>query len=117
MVTYTTILSKSTIKFWKWKDYRLLVKEKKKKTRRYDCDLSVSLSHMNYKNLINGVIISSTTEDIVGRYISIFFFGQQEPEIEYVEGYDELEEEEDIEDFGGFDMDDSLKGDHREKMY
>lgn len=25
----------------------------------------------------------------------------QEPEIEYVEGYEELEEEDDIEDFGG----------------
>ncbi|KAL9303464.1 hypothetical protein ACSQ67_020727 [Phaseolus vulgaris] len=27
---------------------------------------------------------------------------EEEPEVEYVEGYDELEEEEDIEDFGGF---------------
>lgn len=26
---------------------------------------------------------------------------KQEPEIEYVEGYEELEEEEDMEDFGG----------------
>lgn len=26
----------------------------------------------------------------------------QEPDIEYVEGYEELEEEEDIEDFGNF---------------
>ncbi|XP_057955985.1 uncharacterized protein LOC131149507 [Malania oleifera] len=33
---------------------------------------------------------------------------EEEPEIEYVEGYDELEEEEDIEDFGGFAMDESL---------
>lgn len=30
------------------------------------------------------------------------FWNGQEPEVEYVEGYDELEEEEDIEDFGGF---------------
>lgn len=34
---------------------------------------------------------------------------EEEPEIEYVEGYDELEEEEDMEDFGGFQMDGSLK--------
>lgn len=26
----------------------------------------------------------------------------QEPEVEYVEGYDELEEEDDMEDFAGF---------------
>lgn len=44
------------------------------------------------------------------------FCGQQEPEIEYVEGYDDLEEEEDIEDFGAFEMDDSLKGDLCVKM-
>eukprot|EP00262_Sarcandra_glabra_P010405 TRINITY_DN25685_c0_g1_i1.p1 TRINITY_DN25685_c0_g1~~TRINITY_DN25685_c0_g1_i1.p1 ORF type:complete len:302 (-),score=69.31 TRINITY_DN25685_c0_g1_i1:134-1039(-) len=38
---------------------------------------------------------------------------EEEPEIEYVEGYDELEEEEDMEDFGGgdFELDESLKGD------
>lgn len=35
----------------------------------------------------------------------------QELEVEYVEGYDELEEEEDIEDFGGFVKDESLKED------
>jgi hypothetical protein len=34
---------------------------------------------------------------------------QQEPEIEYVQGYDDLEEEDDIEDFGGFAIDESLK--------
>ncbi|MQM02843.1 hypothetical protein Taro_035613 [Colocasia esculenta] len=33
---------------------------------------------------------------------------EKEPEIEYVEGYDELQEEEDMEDFGGFVEDDSL---------
>lgn len=32
-----------------------------------------------------------------------------EPEIEYVQGYDDLEEEDDIEDFGGFAIDESLK--------
>ncbi|CAB4289136.1 unnamed protein product [Prunus armeniaca] len=32
---------------------------------------------------------------------------EEEPEIEYVEGYDELEEEDDIEDFAGFSMDNS----------
>ncbi|KAG5230212.1 protein MAK [Salix suchowensis] len=32
-----------------------------------------------------------------------------EPEIEYVQGYDDLEEEDDIEDFGGFVIDESLK--------
>lgn len=31
----------------------------------------------------------------------IFSWNKQETEIEYVEGYDELEEEDDIEDFGG----------------
>ena len=31
----------------------------------------------------------------------IFPWNMQEPEIEYVEGYEELEEEEDMEDFGG----------------
>lgn len=31
----------------------------------------------------------------------IFAWNKQEPEIEYVEGYEELEEEEDMEDFGG----------------
>ncbi|KAJ4959289.1 hypothetical protein NE237_026400 [Protea cynaroides] len=36
---------------------------------------------------------------------------EMEPEIEYVEGYDELEEEEDMEDFGGPVIDESLKGD------
>lgn len=35
----------------------------------------------------------------------------QEPEIEYVEGYDELEEEEDMEDFGGPAMFQSLTED------
>ena len=30
------------------------------------------------------------------------FLNVQEPEVEYVEGYDELEEEDDIEDFAGF---------------
>ncbi|KAF5730890.1 hypothetical protein HS088_TW19G00492 [Tripterygium wilfordii] len=34
---------------------------------------------------------------------------EAEPEIEYVEGYDELEEEEDMEDFGGFAMNESLE--------
>ncbi|KAF9667920.1 hypothetical protein SADUNF_Sadunf15G0073300 [Salix dunnii] len=33
----------------------------------------------------------------------------EEPEIEYVQGYDDLEEEDDIEDFGGFAIDESLK--------
>jgi len=32
----------------------------------------------------------------------VCFWIEQEPEVEYVEGYDELEEEEDMEDFGGF---------------
>ncbi|KAJ6869057.1 hypothetical protein NC651_033971 [Populus alba x Populus x berolinensis] len=32
-----------------------------------------------------------------------------EPEIEYVQGYDDLEEEDDIEDFSGFAIDESLK--------
>ncbi|XP_020426474.1 protein MAK16 homolog isoform X2 [Prunus persica] len=32
---------------------------------------------------------------------------EEEPEIEYVEGYDELEEEDDIEDFAGFSIDNS----------
>ncbi|XP_043717286.1 protein MAK16 homolog A isoform X2 [Telopea speciosissima] len=36
---------------------------------------------------------------------------EMEPEIEYVEGYDELEEEEDMEDFGGPVIDESLKAD------
>ncbi|KAJ4950395.1 hypothetical protein NE237_027227 [Protea cynaroides] len=36
---------------------------------------------------------------------------EMEPEIEYVEGYDELEEEDDMEDFGGLAIDESLKGD------
>lgn len=31
----------------------------------------------------------------------IYYFHKQEPEIEYVEGYEELEEEDDMEDFGG----------------
>jgi len=39
----------------------------------------------------------------------LFFWGgswkTQEPEIEYVEAGDDLEEEDDIEDFGGFAMD------------
>ncbi|XP_042478246.1 protein MAK16 homolog isoform X2 [Macadamia integrifolia] len=35
----------------------------------------------------------------------------KEPEVEYVEGYDELEEEEDMEDFGGLAIDETLKGD------
>ncbi|XP_011040509.1 PREDICTED: protein MAK16 homolog [Populus euphratica] len=34
---------------------------------------------------------------------------EEEPEIEYVQGYDDLEEEDDIEDFGGFAIDESLK--------
>eukprot|EP00261_Vitis_vinifera_P039209 XP_019080452.1 PREDICTED: protein MAK16 homolog isoform X2 [Vitis vinifera] len=34
---------------------------------------------------------------------------EEEPEIEYVEGYEELEEEDDIEDFGGLEIDESLK--------
>ncbi|XP_061956408.1 uncharacterized protein LOC133678191 [Populus nigra] len=34
---------------------------------------------------------------------------EEEPEIEYVQGYDDLEEEDDIEDFGGFAIDKSLK--------
>lgn len=33
---------------------------------------------------------------------------EQEPEIEYVEGYDELQEEDDIEDFGGLAIGKSL---------
>ncbi|XXG80974.1 hypothetical protein AAC387_Pa09g1717 [Persea americana] len=40
---------------------------------------------------------------------------EEEPEIEYVEGYDELEEEENIEDFGGFEMDESFKSNHHGK--
>ncbi|KAF8390496.1 hypothetical protein HHK36_025022 [Tetracentron sinense] len=36
---------------------------------------------------------------------------EEEPEVEYVEGYDELEEEDDIEDFGGLAIDESLKDD------
>ncbi|KAI5569259.1 hypothetical protein POPTR_012G085300v4 [Populus trichocarpa] len=36
-------------------------------------------------------------------------YEEQEPEIEYVQGYDDLEEEDDIEDFGGFAIDKSLK--------
>ncbi|XP_072962791.1 uncharacterized protein [Typha angustifolia] len=35
---------------------------------------------------------------------------EEEPEVEYVEGYDELEEEEDIEDFGGLLKDDEYVG-------
>lgn len=41
-------------------------------------------------------------------FLFLFFFGawkMQEPEIEYVEGDYELEEEDDIEDFGGLAMD------------
>ncbi|KAH8492989.1 hypothetical protein H0E87_022304 [Populus deltoides] len=34
---------------------------------------------------------------------------EEEPEIEYVQGYDDLEEEDDIEDFGGFAIHESLK--------
>ncbi|KAL9372716.1 hypothetical protein Peur_034960 [Populus x canadensis] len=34
---------------------------------------------------------------------------EEEPEIEYVQGYDDLEEEDDIEDFGGFAIDKYLK--------
>ena len=37
------------------------------------------------------------------------YYWKQEPEIEYVEGYEELEEEDDIEDFGGLEIDESLK--------
>ena len=32
---------------------------------------------------------------------------KQEPEIEYVEGYEELEEEDDMEDFGGLAIEDT----------
>ena len=39
----------------------------------------------------------------------------QEPEIEYVEGYDELEEEDDIEDFAGFSMKDTQSDDDNGK--
>lgn len=39
----------------------------------------------------------------------------QEPEIEYVEGYDELEEEDDIEDFGGLSMYEPHTGDDNGK--
>lgn len=35
----------------------------------------------------------------------------QEHEIEYVEGYEELEEEDDIEDFGGFAINESYEDD------
>ncbi|XP_043721790.1 protein MAK16 homolog [Telopea speciosissima] len=36
---------------------------------------------------------------------------EMEPEVEYVEGYDELEEEEDMEDFGSLAIDETRKGD------
>ncbi|KAF3431197.1 hypothetical protein FNV43_RR25927 [Rhamnella rubrinervis] len=39
---------------------------------------------------------------------------EEEPEIEYVEGYDELEEEDDIEDFGGLSMYEPHTGDDNE---
>lgn len=41
----------------------------------------------------------------------ISFQIEQEEEIEYVEGYDELEEEDDIEDFGAFSIDESQGND------
>nr|CAD1836817.1 unnamed protein product [Ananas comosus var. bracteatus] len=46
-------------------------------------------------------------------YITLFicFNIIQDPEVEYVEGYDELEEEEDMEDFGGFPTDELLEDD------
>ena len=44
-------------------------------------------------------------------HVLSMFWSKQEPEVEYVEGYDGLEEEEDIEDFGGFVKDESLKED------
>lgn len=46
----------------------------------------------------------------VSSNLDLFSF-YQEPEVEYVEGYDGLEEEEDMEDFGGFMKDDSLMND------
>lgn len=39
----------------------------------------------------------------------------QEPEIEYIEGYDEIEEEDDIEDFGGLSMYEPHTGDDNGK--
>lgn len=74
---------------------------RRKKTRRFAYDL---LESYPYRVL-----------HILSHISLICVCGQQEPEIEYVEGYDELEEEENIEDFGGFEMDESFKSNHHGK--
>lgn len=41
----------------------------------------------------------------------------QEPEIEYVEDYEDLEEEDDMEDFGGLEINEHRMGDDSGKTY
>lgn len=41
---------------------------------------------------------------------------EEDPEVEYVEGYEELEEEDDMEDFGNFPMNDTLGDDSEDGM-
>lgn len=77
---------------WKWKAYNQVLRKKMKK---YDLE-SISGSY--------------SVSLAVSSNLDLFSF-YQEPEVEYVEGYDGLEEEEDMEDFGGFMKDDSLMND------
>ncbi|RWV85618.1 hypothetical protein BHE74_00029763 [Ensete ventricosum] len=82
---------------WKWKAYNQVLRKKMKK---YD---------------LGSISGSSSVSLAVSSNLYLFSFCQ-EPEVEYVEGYDGLEEEEDMEDFGGFMKDESLMDDDYDEM-
>lgn len=55
--------------------------------------------HVSFKTYLEFTFLNVFS--LFNLFIFLFWNGQ-ELEVEYVEGYDELEEEEDMEDFGGF---------------